>query len=137
MPSSPDGPAADVPLVGCQRASPAPRWYLYHAFPHKQGHPYNALVRNGIEAVEMTDRHYYDLVILDWWIPPPTGIKLLRSWRASDAVGRVLMLTGSHADAERDEAMEAGADDFLEKPFSLTLLRGRAQRLLNTVGSED
>ena len=92
------------------------------------------LARTGKQAVDRVVGHHYDLVILDWWIPPPTGIELLKTWRAADAVGRVLMLTGSHDGPEREEALIAGADEFLEKPFSLLDLRDRARALLGLDG---
>jgi len=88
------------------------------------------LARTGPSAANLASQKRYDLVVLDWWIPPPTGFELLQLWRASDTVGRVLMLTGSLTGPERAEALGAGADDFLEKPFSLTDLRDRAAALL-------
>ena len=88
------------------------------------------LARDGPEAAALAAAQRYDLVILDWWFPPPTGIELLNRWRADDSVGRVLMLTGSLEGPERGEAFAAGADDFLEKPFSLGELRDRARALL-------
>ena len=92
------------------------------------------LARDGPTAAALAARTRYDLVVLDWWIPPPTGIELLQRWRADDAVGSVLMLTGSLTGPERGEALAAGADDFLEKPFSLSELRERAAVLLEPSG---
>ena len=88
------------------------------------------LACDGPKALSLAAARHYDLVILDWWIPPPTGIELLARWRSNDVVGRVLMLTGSVMGSEREEALAAGADDFLEKPFSLTHLLDRARALV-------
>ena len=88
------------------------------------------LAREGYEAKALAESNRYDLAVLDWWIPPPTGIELLTMWRAENRIRRVLMLTGSTSDSDRSAAIAAGADDLLEKPFSLEALRERVQSLL-------
>ena len=95
------------------------------------------LARDGSEAMALAEAQWYDLVVLDWWIPPPTGIELLTLWRSGKHVGRVLMLTGALTGPEREVAMAAGADDFLEKPFSLEALRDRVAALLASAEPPD
>ena len=71
-----------------------------------------------------------DLVILDINLPDGSGLDLLRRLRRHSEVP-VLLLTAN--DLERDEVagLEAGADDYVTKPFSLAVLRARAGRLLS------
>ncbi|HMB52059.1 MAG TPA: response regulator transcription factor [Thermoanaerobaculia bacterium] len=72
----------------------------------------------------------YDLVILDWKIPPPDGIELLRRWRGQGEEVPVLMLTGIGGIPERVDALDTGADDFLAKPFAFEELLARVRSLL-------
>lgn len=72
----------------------------------------------------------YDLVILDWRIPPPDGLELLRRWRGAGIGTPVLMLTGVGGIPERVDALDTGADDFLAKPFSFAELLARVRSLL-------
>ncbi|MCH9697336.1 MAG: response regulator transcription factor [Gammaproteobacteria bacterium] len=92
------------------------------------------LAREGVSAENLMYINTYDLVILDWTIPPPTGIELLRSWRVEENTTPVLMLTGR---AEVDDcvtALDSGADDYLNKPFSLSELFARVRSLLRRRG---
>lgn len=83
---------------------------------------------------EEADRHMsnggFDLVILDWKIPPPDGIELLRRWRGRGVETPVLMLTGVNGIPERVDALDTGADDFLPKPFAFAELLARVRSLL-------
>lgn len=88
------------------------------------------LARDGKTAEELTYLNTYDLVILDWTIPPPTGIDLLRSWRAAGNTTPVLMLTGRAEIEDRVDGLDSGADDYLGKPFLLPELLARVRSLL-------
>ena len=88
------------------------------------------LAADGESATSLMFVNDYDLVILDWTIPPPTGIELLRSWRSSGNSTPVLMLTGRGAVEDRVDGLDSGADDYLSKPFSLAELLARARSLL-------
>jgi DNA-binding response OmpR family regulator len=88
------------------------------------------LAATGEEASEMVAVNDYDLVVLDWSIPPPTGIELLREWRSQGLELPVLMLTG-HTDVEdRVGGLDTGADDYLTKPFRFAELLARVRSLL-------
>jgi DNA-binding response OmpR family regulator len=88
------------------------------------------LARTGSAAAYRMAVNDYDLVVLDWSIPPPTGIELLRTWRSEERDMPVLMLTG-HADlAHTLDGLDTGADDYLTKPFRLAELLARVRTLL-------
>lgn len=73
-----------------------------------------------------------DLLVLDWMLPKESGLSLLRRLREQAAFKRlpVLMLTARAAEAERVEGLEAGADDYLVKPFGAAELVARVRALL-------
>jgi DNA-binding response OmpR family regulator len=84
----------------------------------------------GGEASELMAVNAYDLVVLDWSIPPPTGIELLRAWRAAGDPTPVLMLTGRAEVEDRVGGLDTGADDYLTKPFRFAELLARVRSLL-------
>lgn len=88
------------------------------------------LAVDGDSADELMMVNRYDLVVLDWSIPPPTGIELLESWREQGVEVPVLMLTGRASVEDRVDGLDRGADDYLTKPFSLEELLARVRSLL-------
>lgn len=88
------------------------------------------LAAAGAAAEELMAVNDYDLVVLDWTIPPPTGIELLESWRQEGCSIPILMLTGRDAVEDRVDGLDRGADDYLTKPFSLVELLARVRSLL-------
>ncbi len=72
----------------------------------------------------------YDLVILDWTIPAPSGLELLQEWRARGIQTPVMMLSGRAAIADRVGGLDTGADDYLTKPFVFDELLARVRSLL-------
>ena len=103
------------------------------------------LAADGQTASELADVNEYDLIVLDWTIPPPSGIELLRIWRQRGSDTPVLMLTARSGIGDRVDGLDTGADDFLTKPFSLqeflarvrSLLRRRAKPLQATLMAGD
>ena len=85
---------------------------------------------DGETASELMSVNEYDLVLLDWTIPPPTGIELLRGWRESGIEIPVLMLTGRAELDHKVRGLDTGADDYLTKPFPLAELLARVRSLL-------
>ena len=85
---------------------------------------------DGETAEELAAVNEYDLVVLDWTIPPPTGIELLRAWRREGRGMPVLMLTARAAENDKVDGLDTGADDFLTKPFSLAEFLARVRSLL-------
>jgi two-component system OmpR family response regulator len=69
-------------------------------------------------------------VILDVWLPDGTGFDLCRGWRTVGLSVPVLMLTARTDVSSRVQGLDAGADDYLGKPFALSELRARVRALL-------
>lgn len=72
----------------------------------------------------------WDLVLLDWWLPGEDGVDLLRRFRQQNQTTPVLFLTARDAVEQRVEGLDAGADDYLCKPFSFEELLARVRALL-------
>lgn len=85
---------------------------------------------DGSTADDLEFVNSYDLVILDWNIPPPTGIELLRHWRDEGDGTPVLMLSEHPSIETVVSGLDTGADDFLAKPFSIQEFLARVRSLL-------
>lgn len=89
----------------------------------------------GRDAMESSQ---WDLIVLDWWLPKCEGIALLKWFREAERSVPVLFLTARDAVAQRVEALNAGADDYLCKPFAFEELLARVYALLRRLpGSKD
>jgi DNA-binding response OmpR family regulator len=88
------------------------------------------LATDGETAALLMDVNVYDGVVLDWTIPPPSGIELLDRWRKSGLQTPVLMLTGRDGVADRVGGLDRGADDYLVKPFAFDEFLARVRSLL-------
>ncbi len=98
-----------------------------------QGYAVTA-VGGGAAASEMVFGGTLDAVILDVWLPDADGVELCRGWRRSGVRIPILMLTARTDVASRVAGLEAGADDYLGKPFALAELRARLSALLRRGG---
>ena len=76
-----------------------------------------------------------ELVLLDWTLPDFSGLEVCRRMRAGGITTPVLMLTARDAVSERVEALDAGADDYLTKPFSIEELLARVRARLRRDGA--
>lgn len=88
------------------------------------------VARDGIEAGEQMSVNSYDAVLLDWNIPSPNDLSLLKSWREAGNVTPVLMLSGRSRLSERITALDCGADDYLTKPYELDELLARLRSII-------
>lgn len=88
------------------------------------------LAADGIDGAHLGATEPYDAVILDLGLPRKSGLAVLRDWRAAANTVPVLILTARDSWTERVEGLQAGADDYLGKPFHTEELVARIQALL-------
>lgn len=84
---------------------------------------------DGVTACGYIDQYDYGLLVLDWMLPRRDGIDVLRELRRKGARARVLMLSARDQVGDRVMALDAGADDYLVKPFALDELLARVRAL--------
>jgi two-component system phosphate regulon response regulator PhoB len=79
-----------------------------------------------------------DLVLLDWMLPGQSGLALARAWRAAPRTRDlpVIMLTARADEADKVSGLDAGADDYLTKPFSTNELLARIRAVLRRKAPE-
>ena len=95
------------------------------------------LARDGHEGLAHVRSRAPDAVILDLLMPSMDGLELCRELRAAGDRTPVLMLTARDAVADRVAGLDAGADDYLVKPFALEELQARLRALLRRSGNGD
>jgi DNA-binding response OmpR family regulator len=100
---------------------------------------------DGTRGWEAMQTRSWDLVILDWSLPDRDGLDILRWYRERGATTPVLFLTARDSIGDRVRGLDAGADDYLCKPFAFdeflarirALLRRRERVLERTIGQAD
>ena len=95
------------------------------------------VARDGGEALEALAAARFDVVVLDVTMPGVSGLEVCRRLRASGDRSPVLMLTARDAIDDRVAGLDAGADDYLVKPFALRELMARVRALLRRRGGDD
>lgn len=85
---------------------------------------------DGTLGLEMLKYTQFDVIILDWELPEMTGVDILKNYRMSGGQTPVLMLTGRSAVTDKETGLDAGADDYLTKPFDLRELIARIRAML-------
>ncbi len=88
------------------------------------------LAADGVDGAHLGATEPYDAVILDLGLPGKPGLAVLREWRAAGNMVPVLILTARDGWSERVDGLQAGADDYLGKPFHVEELAARIQALL-------
>src|SRR6187401_3518576 len=86
--------------------------------------------RDGEDAWFRGDTENYDAVILDLGLPKLDGLSVLKRWRGADRLFPVLILSARGDWVEKVEGIEAGADDYLGKPFEMGELVARVRGLV-------
>lgn len=87
-------------------------------------------VYDGQEALDMLDKDYFDVVVLDIMMPKKDGIEVLEAMRSSGNYTAVLMLTAKATVDDRITGLSSGADDYLAKPFAMKELVARLNSLI-------
>ena len=85
---------------------------------------------NGIDGQFMGEQEPYDVIVLDLGLPGRPGLEVLRNWRKAGIATPVLILTARDAWHEKVDGFQAGADDYLGKPFHVEELVARLNALI-------
>ena len=99
----------------------------------REGHRVASLT-TASEAMSSLDRSTFDVIVLDIGLPDGSGIDVCRKARARGLSTPILILTARAAVDQRVEGLDAGADDFLAKPFAVAELRARVRALGRRTG---
>jgi len=92
----------------------------------------------GQQALELTKQQYHDAIILDVGLPDMDGRELCRIMRRNGVRSPILMLTGADSEADTILGLDAGANDYIAKPFRLSVLLARLRaHLRQHEASED
>lgn len=85
---------------------------------------------DGAEALWLAGNHTYDAIVSDVMMPAQDGVTVVRQLRRKGVRTPVILLTARHELADRVAGLDAGADDYLAKPFSMIELLARLRALL-------
>ena len=91
---------------------------------------------DGTEGHWLASENPYDAMVLDSMLPGMSGDELCARLRAAGVWTPILMLTARSGESDEAQALDAGADDFLSKPFSYVVLLARLRALLRRGGAE-
>jgi two-component system, OmpR family, response regulator len=91
---------------------------------------------SGREAIDAARRFEPDLIVLDWMLPDIEGIEVGRRLRAQGFKTAVLFLTAKDGTENKVEALRAGGDDYVTKPFSLAEVVARTQAILRRTAGD-
>lgn len=89
---------------------------------------------DGEDGLSYMEAMQYDCVILDWMLPKRDGLSVLREYRLRGLSSPVLMLTAKDSVTDRVSGLDAGADDYLIKPFAFDELLARVRAMLRRQG---
>jgi DNA-binding response OmpR family regulator len=87
------------------------------------------LCATGVDAITQAQACSYDLVVLDWMVPESDGLTVCRELRRGGCTASIMMLTARGETRERVLGLEAGADDYLVKPFEVDEFVARVRAL--------
>lgn len=95
-----------------------------------QHHYVTDLATDGVQGKEMAEAFTYDLILLDWTLPKLDGVKLCQYLRNEGDHTPIILLTARDHSADKVAGLDAGADDYLAKPFGFEELLARIRALL-------
>jgi two-component system, OmpR family, response regulator len=93
-------------------------------------------VRDGADALAALATQTYDVVLLDLGLPKKDGLEVLRSIRSKDNPVPVLVVTARDGLQDRIDGLDAGADDYVLKPFEMTELLARMRAVVRRKGGQ-
>ena len=92
---------------------------------------------NGIRGLEMSLSNEYDIILLDWMIPGINGIEVCRQMRKENLTVPIIFLTAKDTVQDTIFGLEAGANDYIKKPFAFMELLARIRVQLRTKDGEN
>ena len=92
-------------------------------------------VKDGEQAYDYASYDEYDVVILDWMMPKMSGVEVCKKLRANGYQKAIMLLTARDAVEDRVAGLDAGADDYLVKPFAYDELLARIRCVLRRPGT--
>ena len=100
----------------------------------REGHNVTS-VQDGVTAIDRASTEHFDVILLDVALGPgPNGYEVCRALRERRNVVPIIMLTALDSEADAVQGLEAGADDYVTKPFGLAELRSRMRAVLRRSG---
>jgi DNA-binding response OmpR family regulator len=96
-----------------------------------------SIANDGLSGLMSARDSQPDLVLLDWMMPGLTGIEVCRRLRATGAKMPIILLTAKDDIADRVTGLDAGADDYVVKPFSIEELLARVRAHLRRIDPQD
>jgi DNA-binding response OmpR family regulator len=94
------------------------------------------LAPDGEEGLTRLQCNEYDAIVLDWQLPKMAGLDVLKRFRDGGGKTPVLMLTGKSQASDKVSGLDAGADDYLTKPFNISEFSARIRALLRRNASD-
>ncbi len=94
------------------------------------------IAANGNKGLELSSTNEYDLILLDWMIPGISGIEVCRQIRKSNSLVPIIFLTAKDTVTDTVFGLEAGANDYIKKPFEFEELLARIRVQLRTKEGE-
>ena len=94
------------------------------------------IASDGESAVERARKEAFDLILLDVMLPRRDGFEVCRELRHGGSKTPIILLTAKAQEAEKILGLEAGADDYVTKPFSPRELRARVKAVLRRTGED-
>jgi DNA-binding response OmpR family regulator len=93
-------------------------------------------VTDGREALDRLLTCEYDLILLDWDLPGLSGYDVCKQYRQQGGLTPIIMLTGHGSVNDKEAGLDAGADDYVTKPFNLKELSARVRAHLRRAGNQ-
>jgi DNA-binding response OmpR family regulator len=101
-----------------------------------QEHHLLEVEKDGKAALDRLFTCDYDLILLDWDLPHLSGFEICKQYRQQGGLTPIIMLTGHGTVTDKESGLDAGADDYLTKPFNLKELSARIRALLRRASNQ-